>query len=594
MRKKLLTTYILILSVTIVVTILFSWSKVNTHFYNQTENESAVQITLIQQILSYQIIEEDFDFQKFATQYGQETEFRITIIDMDGKVLGDSSSEPSEMENHKYREEFKEALRGNEKQSLRYSNTLGKYLFYYAIPLNLEGFNGALRISVPAQSIQALVWDMIGSVLFGLFIGLILSTIIAFMFTKRFMEPIDELTKTATLISNGEYDQKVYIDNNDQIGELANAFNTMTYTLRKNLWDIETKNGELEAILTSMDTGLAAIDENYRIILCNEPFQKLLALKGEIVNKIFYEVTRSPHIFEVVEKSLDENEYIDEEIIIHHGEEQLILNVSATPIKGKFDKNNRYGILLAVEDVTKLRKLETIRRDFVSNVTHELKTPLTSIKGFVEILKDGAIKDKASSERFLDIIDIESDRLTILIEDILSLSEIESMRLDKNTGNYDIPNIVQEVKEILQGKADSKNINIDLMIQKDLPSFRCNRDRIKQLFINLIDNSIKYTDHGSVTIECKESRDHAYLVIKVIDTGIGIEEKHLDRLFERFYRIDKGRSRKLGGTGLGLSIVKHIVELYQGTIDVKSIYGSGTTMKIRLPYEKKQRPTNTL
>ena len=587
MRKKLLSTYILILSITIVVTILFSWNKVSKHFYNEVEQDSAIQITLIEQILSYEISKPEFDFQKFATRYGQEVDLRITIIDMEGLVLGESTSNLDTMENHQNREEFRAALRGNEQSSLRYSNTIGKYFFYYAIPIEYENFSGALRISMPAESIQSLIWDMVGSVLFGLLIGLVLSTIIAYLFTKGFMEPIDELTNTAKLISNGDYDQKVYVDDQDQIGELADAFNTMTYTLRKNLWDIEHKNGELEAILTSMDAGLAAIDENYKIILCNEPFQRLLNLKEEVVDKVFYEVTRNPHIFGVIEKSIDENEYITEEITLNSGLDQLILKVSATPIKGKNGNKARRGILLAVEDVTNLRKLENIRRDFVSNVTHELKTPLTSIKGFVEILKDGDMKDLETSKRFLDIIDIETDRLTILIEDILSLSEIESMRLDKHTGNVDIGNVATEIKEILDVKANKKGLDILLKIQEDLPLFKCNRDRIKQLLINLVDNSINYSDQGNVTIECSESRDHEFLVIKISDTGIGIEEEHLDRLFERFYRIDKGRSRKLGGTGLGLSIVKHIVELYQGNVRVKSTFGKGTAIKVRLPYNNK-------
>lgn len=584
MRKKLLTTYLLILSVTIMITILFSWNRVNDHFYDEVERESAIQITLIKQILSHDLTLPGFDFQQFTTIYGQETDLRITVIDSEGVVLGDSSSDPSTMENHKNRSEFRAALRGNEETSLRYSNTLGQYFYYYAVPLDYPDFDGALRVSKPAESIQSLIWDMVGSVFFGLFIGSIFSFVIAYLFSRRFMQPIDELTKTARLISKGEYDNKVYIDDPDQIGELADAFNTMTFTLRKTLYDTEYKNSELEAILTSMDTGLAAIDENYRIILSNEPFQELLHIEGEITNKIFYEVTRNPHIFGVIERSLEDDEYVIKEMNVGRGLEQLILKVSATPIKNKANKKIRQGVLIAVEDVTNLRKLETMRSDFVSNVTHELKTPLTSIKGFVEVLKEGAIDDQASAKRFLDIIDIESDRLTILIEDILSLSEIESMRLDKNTGNHVIGNIVTEVKEILDGKAKKKNIAIVLNLQEDLPIFKCNRDRIKQLFINLIDNSIKYTDTGSVTVECKESRDKAFLVIKVIDTGIGIEEEHLERLFERFYRVDKGRSRNLGGTGLGLSIVKHIAELYHGTVDVKSVYGTGTTMKIRLPY----------
>jgi two-component system phosphate regulon sensor histidine kinase PhoR len=582
MRKKLLTTYILIIAVTVIVTVIFSWTKVNRHLYDQVEETSELKIKLVEQIFEFEFKEPDFDIQDFAVEYGGKTDLRITIIDMEGVVLADSWSEPATMENHKYRAEFKEALKGNAEKSIRFSSTLGKYYFYFAIPINTEGFDGAMRISLPVESIESLVLDMISSILIGLIIGVVLSFGIAYTFTRRFVKPIDELTATAKLISSGDYDHKVYIDNNDQIGELADAFNTMTFTMRKNLWNIEAKNAELQAILVSMDTGLAAIDENYKIILCNDPFMDLLQINEEVVGKLFFEVTRNPHVFTVIEKSIDDDEYVEEEMSVTNKGEIKSLKISAMPIKDK-KKQERHGVLIAIEDVTKLRKLETIRRDFVSNVTHELKTPLTSIKGFVGALKEGASKDPEVTKRFLDIIDIESDRLTMLIEDILSLSEIESMRMDKNTGMVRIAGVVVEVRDLLLSQAIDKDIELIIDVQEDLPEFKCNRDRIKQLFINLVDNSIKYTDEGSVRIKCYLSRDKEFIVIKVSDTGIGIEEEHLPRLFERFYRIDKGRSRKIGGTGLGLSIVKHIVELYQGTIDVKSVYGESTTFKIRLP-----------
>jgi two-component system phosphate regulon sensor histidine kinase PhoR len=195
------------------------------------------------------------------------------------------------------------------------------------------------------------------------------------------------------------------------------------------------------------------------------------------------------------------------------------------------------------------------------------------------------MNDAEVSERFLDIIDIEAERLAILIEDILILSEIESMKIDRNVGVYPIADIVGEVIDVLSIKADQKNLQLNVSVQEDLPLLECNKDRIKQLLINLIDNSIKYTEEGSVSIDCSQSRDEQFLNIKITDTGIGIDEKHLERLFERFYRVDKGRSRKQGGTGLGLSIVKHIVELYHGKITVKSQVGQGTTMKVKLPFK---------
>ncbi len=236
--------------------------------------------------------------------------------------------------------------------------------------------------------------------------------------------------------------------------------------------------------------------------------------------------------------------------------------------------------MLVIQDITDIRKLETMRKDFVSNVTHELNTPLTSIRGFVDTLKHGAIGDEKIANRFLDIIDIETERLSLLIQDILSLSAIENTGQDKDIAVYEIGEIIEEVLDILELKIKEKNIKIVTDVKEGV-TYRCNRDRIKQLFINLLDNAIKYTEKGQVGITCCE--DEQGIKIDIWDTGIGIEEEHIPRLFERFYRVDKGRSRNMGGTGLGLSIVKHIVELYKGHIEVISHVGKGSRFTIHLP-----------
>ena len=584
MGKKLLATYIFIVSITITVTVLFSWQKVNRHFFEQTTSESQQKIELIDRLIQYEMMASDQALQDLVIHYGKLTNVRITVIAEDGSVLADSQNNPQTMENHANRSEFKNAIRGIRKPELRYSTTMGAYLYYFAKPFEYDGIQGVLRISVPADNIQALVRDMLESVVIGLILGLVLSSLAAYFFIRRLMQPINELTNIAEQITAGNYDHKVYVDDRHQLGKLADAFNLMTFTMRKNLWQIEQKNAELESILVSMDLGLAAIDESYRIVFSNKPFSDILEIKDSLDGKLFYEVIRNTNMFKVIEKSIEEGEYIEEETLIKNGADEHIIKISATPIKSRTSQNTLHGILIIIEEVTKIRKLEMIRQEFVSNVTHELKTPLTSIKGFVDTLKNGAINDPEVSERFLDIIDIEAERLAILIEDILLLSEIESMKIDRNINLYSIKEIVDEVVDVLSIKADMKNLDLNISIKEDLPMLECNKDRIKQLLINLVDNGIKYTEEGSVTIECSQSRDNEYIKIKVWDTGIGIDEKHLERLFERFYRVDKGRSRKQGGTGLGLSIVKHIVELYQGRISVKSQVGQGTTMKVKLPF----------
>ncbi len=585
MGKKLLATYIAIVAITIIVTVLFSWQKVNRHFFEQTTQDSQQKIELIDRLIKYEMMTSEQSLQEIIITYGKQTNVRITLIADDGLVLADSLNDPTTMENHANRTEFKNALRGIREPELRYSSTMGAYLYYFAKPFEYDDIQGVLRISVPADNIQALISDMLESVVIGLILGLILSSIAAFFFIRRLMNPINEFTTIAEKITSGDYDHKVYVDDKNQLGKLADAFNLMTFTMRKNLWQIEQKNAELESILVSMDLGLAAIDESYQIVFANKPFSEILSLKGPLEGKLFYEVTRNTNMFKVIEKSIEDGEYIEEEATMKKGLEEKILKFSATPIKSRTSKNTLHGILIIVEDITKIRKLEMIRQEFVSNVTHELKTPLTSIKGFVDTLKNGAMNDAEVSERFLDIIDIEAERLAILIEDILILSEIESMKIDRNVGVYPIADIVGEVIDVLSIKAEQKNLDLNISVQEDLPLLECNKDRIKQLLINLIDNSIKYTEEGSVSIECSQSRDEQFLNIKITDTGIGIDEKHLERLFERFYRVDKGRSRKQGGTGLGLSIVKHIVELYHGKITVKSQVGQGTTMKVKLPFK---------
>jgi two-component system phosphate regulon sensor histidine kinase PhoR len=581
MQKKLLSTYIVIIIVTITFSILFSWNKVNDYFLDRAEKESKIQGKLLVDIMSENKNISN-DFHEFVLEYSNKTQSRITLIGSNGIVLADSEKNCKTMENHSYREEVSSALKGIPSTSLRYSDTMKMYYYYYAIPVKIQQFNGVLRVSIPVNEVENIAFVMISTIIFGTIIGSIVAFIIAYIFTKKIMEPIDDLTNVAMKIADGDYNNKIYVRQKDQIGQLAKAFNKMTFNLRLNMWSLEQKNAQLESVLTSMSGGLLAIDSDYKVVLYNDKFTNIIGIEeNELASKLFYEITRNVAVIEVVEKSIEQKEYVLEEIKIHKQNEEKIIKISANPIMSKENINNSLGTVIMLEDITVIKKLENMRRDFVSNVTHELKTPLTSIKGFVDTLKNGAIKEDVAT-RFLDIIEIEVERLANLIQDILSLSEIESIVGDTNTMENSIEKIVLEVLEILKPETSEKNIDINLEIEKELRKFKCNKDRIKQLLINLIDNSIKYTDQGTITIRCKE--EFSNLIIEIEDTGIGIDNEHVNRVFERFYRVDKGRSRKMGGTGLGLSIVKHIVELYNGSINIESKVGEGTTIIIKMPY----------
>lgn len=580
MKKKLMRTYILVISLTIIIVVLFSWQKTNQYFTETVKKDSETQSKLLTDILIHEDEAGDINFEEFAQKYSNITGVRITIIDMEGNVVIDSDEDFRVMENHAFRDEVSKALKGEVSSKKRFSQTLGTYYLYTALPLQLQSFDGVLRISVPLIQVRQIALDMLKYILIGIVIGAIVAIIIAYISTKKFMKPINELTNAAAEIAEGDFNKKIYINSGDQIGKLAETFNEMIEKLKINMSKLEQRNSELESILSSMINGIIAVDEDYKIFLYNDILTEILNIDGkEIEGKSIYEVIRNVDIFNVIEKSIVQEVHTIDETRIS-GIEDKVIRVYASPIISNKSNKKILGTLLVIQDVTNIRKLETMRSDFVSNVTHELKTPLTSIRGFVDTLKNGAIKDEKNANRFLSIIDIETERLSLLIGDILSLSEIENMKNDKHINENNVGEVIEEVVNILRPKVEKKNIELLSTIPEDLKPFKCNRNRIKQLLINLVDNAISYTDKGYVKISCKE-KIH-YLIIEIEDTGIGIEKKYIPRLFERFYRIDKGRSRKIGGTGLGLSIAKHIVELYNGTIKVESELGKGTRFIVKL------------
>jgi len=383
-------------------------------------------------------------------------------------------------------------------------------------------------------------------------------------------------------ISRGNYSKRASVKSADELGQLAGTFNEMADELEKSMADLKDKNIKFDSIMNSMTNGFIAVDRKQRIILINEIACRFLEIEydEDITGKNLIDVIRNHKINRMLQQTVESNESSTHEISISLPEEK-IYRIYANPIKSMESSDSNSGGILSIMDITNIKKLEQIRTDFVSNVTHELKTPLTSIRGFVETLRSGAMDDSEVSDKFLEIIDIEAERLYMLINDILQLSEIETKQKDSNIATHDLESIINEVFSILQGAAGKKSIELTCKVESSI-SITANRDRIKQMLINLIDNAIKYNiENGSVRVKVWKAEGR--IVLSVKDTGIGIAQQHLSRIFERFYRIDKGRSRSMGGTGLGLSIVKHIVNLYNGDIKVESEPGSGSEFIIQLP-----------
>lgn len=576
MQKKLMLSYLIIILAAVGISMFVSWKKGYSYIDKQKTNYHLMQAEMLADTFADTDME---NYDSFTSTYSKKYGIRITIISKDGEVEADSDTEGN-LESHATREEVVRALKGEHVSVIRYSKTMKQRYAYSAVPIHNGNFEGVMRISLPVKQMKSLDRNLAITVMSTVVLCMIGATLLAAIFTGTLSKPINDITKAAEEIACGDYGTKIYTNDTHQIGRLAESFNRMSSNLNTTVHTLKGRNIEFEAMLKSMDYGVIAIDNNDMVLFTNTAFSDMVECSREkIERQPFYTFMRNAVLFQVISEVRDRKETVMREGTIALSAEKMI-RVTATPLLN--EKQVELGILLLLEDITQIRKLENMRRDFVSNVTHELKTPLTSIHGFIDTLKGGAIKDEKVAVRFLDIIDIEAERLSGLINDILLLSEIESKE-DRDLSPCDMNVLISDVIELLQPKISDKNIRIIYQPQLDLIPLQANPNRMKQLLINLLDNAIKYTEDGSVTIQCEHNQKTNKLVLSIEDTGIGMEEEHLDRIFERFYRVDKGRSRKMGGTGLGLSIVKHIVERYNGSIKVDSKINEGTKFTIVFP-----------
>ena len=522
-----------------------------------------------------------FDYDDYARMAARNSGARVTVISPTGDVLGDSDGKIAEMENHFFRNEVQAAYSGKTGYSKRFSATLKADMLYVAHPLhNADGTISVVRVAIPMESVNDLFWAEASKVLAISFSGILAALLISHQFVNRILNPIKRLSAASTRIAEGEYGLQIMEGAPDEIGELTHSFNLMSDKLQQNMEESKASEAKTKAILSSMINGIIAVDNERRIMFINPVAETLLGIREKNVKGLnVMAAVRSNRLNECLEHFLISDQVATADIEVFEPFHRTI-SISTTPILS--EDQSRLGGIILLQDVTEIRKLEQMRKDFVANVSHELKTPLTSIQGFVETLKAGAAEDKMIRERFLDILDMESTRLSALIDDLLTLSDIENRTTIARNDQIAPYQSVQEVVEMLSELAQRKRITLTLDAQADLPTLSGNAGWFKQMIINLVDNAIKYTpDEGNVHLELFHQGDD--LQIHVSDTGIGIDEGHLSRLFERFYRVDKARSREVGGTGLGLAIVKHIVIAFGGQIQVQSKVGQGTEFVVTLP-----------
>jgi len=517
-----------------------------------------------------------------AKRAGRHSSTRFTVILPSGVVAGDSHEDPAAMDNHADRPEFLGALRENRGTSLRHSITLDKDFMYVAVPMKKGSQNIAvIRASIPISAVDNTLKSIQFKVLLAGLVMALFSAILSLVVSRRITRPIGQIRTWAESIAEGDFLPKPSVRSAEEIEGLSESLSRMAEELRRRIEEISRQRNEMNAVFSSMTEGVIAFDMEEHVLGMNQAAAEILRCdRNAARGRNIQEVVRNTALHKFVGDTLLARDSIEADIPTTSDGEGL-LNGHGTILRD--ERGQQLGALVVLNDVTRLRRLENIRRDFVSNVSHEIKTPITAIKGFVETLRDGAVKDPEDATRFLGIIEKHVDRLEAIIEDLLNLSKIE--QTSEKTGisfvESQMCDILQNALQVCHVAIADKKIKIETSCAE---SIKANIDPtlMEQAIVNLLDNAVKYSDEGG-TIRLEVSKEKDLVVIAVEDHGCGISKKHLPRLFERFYRVDKARSRQLGGTGLGLAIVKHIVQAHGGDVTVNSTPGKGSIFSIRIP-----------
>jgi len=507
------------------------------------------------------------------------TPIRITLVDGRGVVLADSDEDPLVMENHYGRPELKQARTEGYGTALRYSTTLKKKMFYLALPVERVGPNENLvRVALPLESIEQQVATLhkflwISAILVGL-IALALTVV----FAGRIMKPLSQLTDAAEAVAAGNYDQNIPSGSRDELGTLGRAVNDMRQALTRQVNELRDNSQRLETVLSSMVEGVLAVNADQRVLFANQASKSLLGIETqEVVGRPLLEVTRHLAVRESAVTAMNADVPYKSEFETIGGNRRR-LAVRATRLPG----DPSAGAVIVLYDVTDLRRLEDMRREFVANVSHELKTPLSSIKAYAETLRLGAINDNEHNLGFVERIEEQAERLHQLILDLLHLARVESGKEAFDIKEVSLEDVIDRRGSVYLQRAEAEHLRLEIETPDTPVVARVDEEGMFTILDNLVNNAIQYTpEGGQVTVRCCTDEDSA--VLEVEDTGIGIAPNDQQRVFERFYRVDKARSRELGGTGLGLAIVKHITQSFGGEVGLTSELGKGSIFRVRLP-----------
>jgi two-component system phosphate regulon sensor histidine kinase PhoR len=513
--------------------------------------------------------------QQLVRELGVAARGRVSVIASDGRVLADSALTDSALqavENHAHRPEVVSAFEHGRGLSSRYSTTLDTDMMYLAVRFKRPEVSGVVRLAMTLEDVDALIahmrWLITGAVLFGLAIAAGMGVLASHFASRSLME----LVTRARTLASGLRGERIAVGADDELSGLAGSFNRMADELERTLSTLGDERDRSQAILESLSDAVLAIDANLAVSQVNGAALKLLGLARPPQGARLVDVMRVPPLIEIVNRAKAGATAHAE--VIWHGPPRRTLLATATPQRA------RGQCVLVLRDVSELRKLESMRRDFVANVSHELRTPVSIISANVETLVSGALNDPVRAQEFLSAVQRNAERLARLVNDLLDLSRIEAGQYEVSLGTMTAEGPVSAVFDLLETRAHDRGLTLHVDVEDDL-TFVGEERSLEQVLINLVDNAIKYTPPGGrIGLDVKREGDH--VLFEISDTGPGVPEAHRARLFERFYRVDPGRSRDMGGTGLGLSIVKHLVETMQGSVGMRAREGGGSVFWVRL------------
>lgn len=568
MRKRIIIFCTLLTIAALVISGILSMLAVQQRYLKEARAylQGALDLTL-----SYAPDESDFKTlaREKAAAFGNHV--RITLIGVDGKVLGDSEGDTANMPNHLDRAEVKEALANGTGEEIRYSDTLKKDMLYIAEKHN----NVVIRFAMPLENEQIFLSSVLPSVLIAGVLALFVAVIAVNLLMKQILKPFYAFQAAFNKILKGDL-----IDRPKtgfaELTPVVEGMNNITERLNHYIQSLRQQTEKIDNIIRHMQEGLVLLDEHAQVLLSNVSARKLLNIESDLDTKNFPHLVRNKEILIAVTRAITEKKPSVLDLKKPHDTRYLRIFIS--PVQ------NGGGAIMLLSDISEIKRAENMRSEFTANVSHELKTPLTTIKGFAELIAEGMVRDPAAASKYAALIKIEAERLINLINDILRISELEETQIPVNLEAVDLYDAAKGIEELLQTETQKRGVTVN--VQGEHVIIRAARDSIKELILNIVDNAVKYNKkNGDVRIEIRRFNNFAAIIVE--DTGIGIPKEHQERIFERFYRVDKGRSKKTGGTGLGLSIVKHIAGLYHAEIKLKSEPQKGTRFEILFPMESK-------